>query len=123
MPHTGDHNNESLEKILNVFIEASIKHNAAIMQGDWKTANLQAKRIHKSFLEIINIGRYGREALLKFVDHTDPSVAAMAATYSLKYNAEKSLSVLRKISKDPGLIGLRAGQSIKNWESGTWELE
>ena len=123
MPHIGDHNNESLEKILNVFIEASIKHNAAIMQGDSKTANLQARRIHKSFLEIINIGRDGREALLKLVDHTDPSVVAMAATYSLKYNAEKSLSILRKISKDPGLIGLRAAQSIKNWESGTWELE
>ncbi len=115
--------NKNLEKIISLFVEASMKHNAAIMQGDWKTANLQAKKIHKSFLEIIKFGGDGRDALLTLVDHTDPAIAAMAATYSLKYNPEKSLSILIKISNDPGFIGFRAAQSIKNWENGTWELE
>jgi len=116
-------NDERLKKPIGVFVEASVKHNAAIMQGDWKTANAQARRIHRSFLQLIGAGGDGREALLKLTDHPDWAVAAMAATYSLKFNPEKSLSVLKQISKDPGLIGLRAAQSIRNWESGTWELE
>jgi len=114
---------EGLKKLIDVFVEASMKHHAAIMQGDWKTANLQAGRIHQTFLQLIAVGADGREALLKLTEHADWSVAAMAATYSIKFNPEKSLSTLRQISQAPGLIGLRAAQSIRNWENGTWELE
>lgn len=111
-------------KVVDRFIDASKKQHISIMAGDSTKANIQAKRIYKAFLEIREIGNEAREALLEQVDNTDDGVASLAATFSLKYNTEKSLNALKRISEqNTGIIGFEAQQAILRWKEGSWQLE
>lgn len=114
---------DQINKVINRFIDASRKQHVLIMAGDSTKANIQSKRIRKAFLEIREIGDEAREALLKQVDNEDDNVAALAATYSLKYNTEKSLAALKRISMHAGIIGFEAQHAMLRWEEGEWQLE
>ena len=114
---------KTVEKNIEIFIEESVNHNAAIEIGDHKKANNAAKKIDKSFENIKKFGREGREALLELLDHERKEVSAMAAAYSLKYNPDKSLKVLKKLSKDKGILGFRASKAIETYQSGKWAIE
>jgi hypothetical protein len=118
-----DKKGEHIQKTVSSFADAAKKHYDAELVGDYKTANTQAKKIHKSFTEIVKLGEDARKALLDLVDTEVLPIAAMAATYSLKYRPERALAVLEKIAKEPGLIGFEAEQAIKRWKEGSWQLE
>ncbi len=118
-----DAKDKQIQKLLANFTEASINHYDASMAGDWRTANVQAKKINKSFLALANLGADARKALLDLVDMETLPVAAMAAVYSLKFSPERALATLQKIAKEPGLIGFEAEQAIKRWTEGSWQLE
>jgi hypothetical protein len=114
---------EEIEKLIVQFKEASLKHFQATQSGDYKVANKNADRIHKTFLKMRELGTEAREALLQVATQDDGASAAMAATYSLKYAPERSLAVLRRLSSDRGILGFNASQAIKRWQSGEWLLE
>ena len=115
---------EQIEKKINQFIDAAKKQHIFMMSGNSRSANIQAKKIRSIFAEIREIGPDGREALLEQIDNKDDAVAALAATYSLKFNTEKSLNTLKRISqKNAGIISFEASQSILRWEEGVWQLE
>ena len=116
MPH------KNINKLIENFIDAAEKHHEATTT-DFRRANKQAKRIHKIFLEIVESGTSAREALLQLSTHDNLAVASMATVYSLKYNPEKSLAVLKQIAQTPGVIGFEAKHAIQRWEEGAWELE
>ena len=113
---------KNTNKLIEDFIDAAEKHREATTTNSQR-ANKQAKRIHKIFLEIIDSGTSAREALLQLTNHDNLAVASMAAVYSLKYNPEKSLAVLKQIAQTPGVIGFEARHAIQRWEEGVWELE
>jgi hypothetical protein len=100
-----------------------LKHYEASLIGDWRTANKNAAIIGKTVKKLRSLGDEGRETLLSQSESEELSISAMAAVYSLKYAPEKSLSVLNRIAKEPGLIGFEAGQAILRWNEGTWKLE
>lgn len=114
---------KDIDKTVNDFVQAAKKHYAATMTGDHESANRQAKELHKAFQNIVALGSDARDALLAKTNDDDAAVAAMAAVYSLKHNTERSLTALKRIAADPGLIGLEAQQALKRWEEGTWQLE
>jgi len=115
---------ELIEKKINQFIDAAKKQHIFMMAGNSRSANIQAKKIRRIFAEIREIGIDAREALLEQIDNNDDAVATLAATYSLKYNTEKSFSALERISqKNSGIISFEASQSMLRWEEGVWKLE
>lgn len=111
-----------ISKLLTVFIDSAIKHQTLSLV-EWKSANKEARKLQKIFLELKSLGQPGREALLGLVSHKDLSVSLMAAVCSLKYNPDKSLKALRRLVKEHGFIGFQAEQAIKRWEEGTWNIE
>lgn len=111
--------NDLLEK----FTLSTLNHFNASLAGDWKTANREVAKIRKITKNIRDFGDVGRDALLSLTNNPNSAVSAMAAMYSIKYAPEKSLSVLVKISQEPGLIGFEAGQAIQRWNEGNWMLE
>lgn len=111
-----------ISKLLAAFIDSAIKHQTLSLV-EWKSANKEARKLQKIFLELKSLGQPGREALLGLVSHKDLSVSLMAAVFSLKYNPDKSLKALRKLVKEHGFIGFQAEQAIKRWEEGTWNIE
>ncbi len=114
---------QEVDKVVSAFAEAAKLHYQAILAGNYKVTNKHAKAIEKAFRKIAAMGPEARQALLDKVDDGDSAVAVMAATFSLKFDTERALNALRRISSDPGLMGLRAQQAIQRWEEGTWQLE
>jgi hypothetical protein len=114
----------TVDSLINDFIETSKTHyQASHWSRDWKTANQQAKRLHKIFLQLVAIGIVAREALLALVEHEDDCVALMAAVYSLAHNPELALEALNRLSSKSGFIGFEAEQAIQRWREGNWKLE
>ena len=114
---------EQIDRLIADFVKAAKKHHEATMQGYWPETNKQAKRISKTFRDLVEIGESARQALLALVDSDDLAVASAAAVFSLKYDTERSQVALRRIAKEPGIIGFGAEQALKRWEEGAWQLE
>ena len=114
---------QMVEELIEKFVQAAKSHYVASLAGDWRTANKEAAKIRKTIKTLRSHGENAREALLAQTDNQDLSVSAMAAAYSLKYAPEKSISVLIRIAKEPGLIGFEAGQALQRWKEGEWNLE
>jgi hypothetical protein len=111
-----------IKELIDNFAQAARQHNIFSI-SDWRKANKEAKKMHSYFLEITSHGQPARVALLELTESEETSVSLMAAVYSLKFNSEKSLMVLKKLEKQPDVIGFQAQQAIKRWEEGSWQLE
>ena len=114
---------DRIGKLIAEFAAAARKHYEATMQGNWQETNKQAKRVASIFREIVDNGESARQALLALADSEDLAVAKTAAAFSLKYDPEQAGTVLRRIAKEPGMIGFVAEQALKRWEEGDWHLE
>jgi hypothetical protein len=114
---------ETVEDLLDSFTTATRVHFQATSDGDYKAANKAAKRIHQTFLRLREHGSDAREALLQLALSSADAIAVMAAVYSMKYDSARALTVLKRFSKDSGILGLQAAQAVKRWKSGEWELE
>lgn len=112
-----------IQQMITKFAVASYKHQEAIMEGNSRKANRHAKQIAETFQKIVTTGELARKALLQLTQSEDDAVAAMAATFSLKYATDEAIAVLKRIAKRPDLLGFRSEQAIKRWEEGTWQLE
>ena len=105
------------------FAFSAARQYGAFLEGNWRMANTFAKRIRSDFDQVLAYGTDGRETLLGLTTDPDPVVACMAATFSLKYNPERSIATLKRISAEPGPIARQASQALERWEAGNWELE
>ena len=114
---------EAIEKLIEAFTVASRAHYQATQEGDYKVANRQVDTINDAFLKLRELGPEAREALLHVAVNGSDAAAVMAAAYSLKYDPDRSLAVLKRLSKDSGILGFKASQAIKRWKSGEWHLE
>ncbi len=115
--------NETIEALVRSFVVAAENHHAATLTGDYKRTNREADHIHAAFLKLRELGPAAREALIQVALTGLEPAAGMAATYSLKYDPDRSLAVLKRLAKAPGILGFGASEAIKRWKSGEWQLE
>jgi len=113
---------QKVEELIREFNRAAKSHYEASLAGNWRIANKEAATIRKVVLSLRSLGEKGTEALLAQTDHENLCISSMAAVYSLKYAPEKSISVLTRIAKDPGLSGFEAEQALQRWKEGEWDL-
>jgi len=111
---------DKLILLLHRFALTAKAHFQAMEDMDEERANAHARMIAGLHRSIIDFGERGREALLELVDEKDLVVAGMAAVYSFRYDSERSLSTLKRVAREPGLLGFRARMAIELWESGEW---
>lgn len=114
---------EGIDKLVETFTAASRRHFQATSDGDYEVANREADSVHQIFLRLRELGPEAREGLIQVAVSGGDAAAVMAAVYSLKYDPERSLKVLGRLSKDSGILGFQATQAIKRWKSGEWQLE
>lgn len=114
---------QEIEQLIEEFRDASLKHHQATLDGYYKVTNREADRVHRVFLKLRELGPEAREALIQVAIQGDGADASAAAVYSLKYDAKRALAVLKRISKDRGILGFEASWAIKNWKSGDYHLE
>lgn len=115
--------NFKIKSLIDSFSRAAKNQYLASINGDWKTANKEISTLRQVFNKICKINEPARKKLLTLTESDDLAVASMAAFYSLKYDPDKSISILKKIAEEPGLIGFQATQAIQRWNEGKWDLE
>jgi hypothetical protein len=111
---------DRLQLLLKRFARAAEVHHAAIESLDTEQAEVQARMLAGLHEALANSGEAGMEKLLELVASRNPVVAGMAAVYTLPRNSGPCLATLRRVAKEPGLLGFRAGMAIERWESGAW---
>ena len=112
---------ERLERRLQRFAVAARAHHEALEALDEERTEAQARMITGLHESLVREGKQGEELLLNLVDSPDPVVAGMAAVYSIRLDTGRCLAALRRVAKEPGLLGFRAEMAIRRWESGEWE--
>ena len=112
---------DRLALLLKRFAVAARAHHEALEALDAERTEAQARMIAGLHGALVREGKQGEELLLNLVDSPDPVVAGMAAVYSIRLDTGRCLAALRRVSKEPGLLGFRAEMAIQRWESGEWE--
>lgn len=112
---------DRLARLLGRFAAAARAHYGALEALDEARANAHAQLIAGLYQSIVREGPAGREGLLALVDSDDQVVAGMAAVYSIRYNPERCVALLRRLAAREGLLGFRAGVALERWEAGEWE--
>lgn len=110
---------DRLERLLKRFAVAARAHHEALEALDEERTEVQARMIAGLHEALVREG--GEELLMNLVDSPDPVVAGMAAVYSIGLDTGRCLAALRRVAKEPGLLGFRAEMAIQRWESGEWE--
>lgn len=109
---------DKLSLLLKRFAVAAVAHYEALEEMDEVRANAQARMVAALHGALIAEGQAGHDGLLALTEDTNPVVAGMAAVYTIHLYPDRCLPVLRKIAKEPGLLGFRASVAVERWEEG-----
>lgn len=110
-----------LDTLLHRFAVAARAHHAALEAMDGEGASNHARMTGALFKAIITADSSGKERFIALLEHADPVVAGMAAVYTITRDSGPSLTTLRRVAKEPGLLGFRAAAAIDRWQNGEWE--
>lgn len=113
----------SYEALVNEFAECVDSQSRSIEQGDAKSGNDYAKRYIAAFEKLRDAGDSGRDALAMLFDDHRPAVRIMAASFLLRHSEKEAMEVLKRDSREPGLVGFGAQQALQRWQEGTWNLD
>ncbi len=116
-----DRDDERLERLLKRFAVAARAHHEALEDLDQKRTESQARLIAGLHEALVREGKRGEEMLLELTDSPDPVLAGMAAVYSIRLDTGRCQAILRRVAKEPGVLGFRSSVGIERWESGEWE--
>lgn len=113
----------SKEELVNVFARAAALHSQALLAGDHRIANREARIVSKTFRQLTEMGDEGRQALTLLFTHANDDVASLAAAYLLRYATDEAVQVLERIARKKGLVGFQAQQALERWREGDWHLD
>jgi len=113
---------DKLKKIIAEYRLCAKKHGEATMEGDYKLANENYDKLVKLLQKIRQFGNDGDIALLSLIEDENQSVRCWAATDSLKYDKRKAVKVLKKLSKEEGIIAFDAKMVLSEWKKGNLKL-
>lgn len=111
------------DRLVRSFAESVVAQTNAMWAGDARASNRFANQTVRAYRQLREQGEDGLEALSQLLADESPDVRSAAAAFLLKYKTEEALAVLREVARRPGLIGFKAGEAIKRWESGEWHLD
>ena len=114
---------KSAEYYVRQFEESCVAQISAIKEGNIELGNKHAKRYGRAFEALRALGDPGRDALVPLMRHPQPEVREMAAVCLLRYRHAEARTVLQELSKGEGLVAFGAGQALKRWDEGTWQLD
>jgi hypothetical protein len=110
------------EPLIEGFSKHASLQQTFMLEGNWRKANEQIKKINSIFEKIKAIG--AREELLKLIESEKPEVAILAATYSMKYNPERCLAKMEELHRlQIPHISSHAMYAIQNWKSNEWYID
>ncbi len=113
---------KDIKDLLEEFSQLAIDGHKFTLDGNYKQRNKIAKKTVKVYEEIKKQGE--QEELLQLIYSDIPEVASLSAVYCLRYNPEKCLVVLQKLSKQNiPFISSGAVYAIRNWNNNEWYID
>jgi hypothetical protein len=111
-----------IQQFLAEFAESVLHQKERLRTG--RSYGPRRRDVGSVFDDLVNQhGDAGREALATLFNHDDDDVATTAAAFLLRYCTTGALETLRRISMRDDFTGFCAGEAIKRWEEGEWELD
>jgi hypothetical protein len=114
-----------LFEIIQKYVDSTILSSKALAEGDYKTANKQAKIHHKIF-QGLESGNIDKNILVQMLDHEYIGVSAIAAIdlLRIKYEAQAAEGKLAEIASmdetnmgvDEKLTVMAAKVQLKSWK-------
>ncbi len=114
---------KSAEEFVQVFAEAVAAQTRAIGEGDARTGNKWADKYIGAFAQLRKMGDEGRDALAVLFHHHSADVRTAAAAFLLRHRHEEAVAVLEDAAQGVGLAAFEAGEALKRWEEGAWQLD
>ncbi len=105
-----------MERLVEKFIDASIKYGEAIELGDSKKANKQSiiiRKIRKQLLDSCEL-----DLLKPGIKHNNDYVKLSVASSLIVILPDDSRAVLQELQNKKGLIGFEAKMFLREWDSG-----
>lgn len=107
-----------LESEIAAYATAAREHGEATTAGDAPAANRAYDRLERSWKCIQSSVDDWRALFFNLLEHNEPWVRLWAASHVIHSDPHRSLAVLRKLSREPGLLGFGAQMTIETWEKG-----
>ena len=108
----------NLKSLLDSLVDQTKVWGNAIEEGESKLANKKDSEAINTMDSIRLFGDKGQEELLELIEHEHRGVQFWAASYSMRYDLEKSLEVLKRLSEEEGAIALSATLMLKLYSLG-----
>jgi hypothetical protein len=105
-------------ELVTAYIEAAAAHGRASAEGDYKTANPRANELIAIYHELRARGPEVQAALLPLLDSDDPHVRLSVAAHALEFAPNQGESVLEGLVSLPGMVGLDAQMTLREWRRG-----
>lgn len=105
-----------MEKVIEKFVDASIKYGKAIELGESKTANKQSsiiRKIRKQLLESCEL-----DLLIPSMKHDNDYVRLNVASSLIELLPDDARAVLGELQNRKGLIGFEAKMFLQEWDRG-----
>ena len=103
-------------RLVEKFIEASIKYGEAIENGDSKKANKQSgiiRKIRQQLLEGCEL-----DLLASSISHSNDYVKLNVATSLIAVLPKESKEVLQELQNRKGLVGFETKMFLQEWQKG-----
>ena len=111
-----------LETFIQEYRRCAEEQGNAFMEGDSVTANQNYDKRQELRQKIRDFGNEGDVALLSLMEDTNQNVKCLAAIDSLRFDKRKAVKVLKKLSKEKGIIAFNAKMFLKEWKKGAIEM-
>jgi hypothetical protein len=112
-----------IDDLVAEFARSVMAQDQEISAGNPRKGNAHAKRYFAAFDRLRAHGDVGRDALAILLSHEDPGVRVIAATFLLRHCQERARAVLEAEARGSGMVAFSAGQALKRWDEGTWQLD
>jgi hypothetical protein len=112
-----------IDDLVAEFARSVVAQEEEISAGNSRKANAHAKRYLAAFDRLRAHGDAGRDALAILLSHEDPRVRIVAAAFLLRHCQARARAVLEAEANGSGMTAFSAGQALKRWEEGTWQLD
>lgn len=108
----------SLDELVEKYIDSVIIHGKKSWDGDPKTANKHFILYTKCYIQICKYGKEGEQVLKTLLNHESHFVRCAAAYHLLPFDSEVGLKMLKKCKNQPDGVGFNAKILLSEWNSG-----
>lgn len=110
-----------LEKLIDIYMKNAVIHGEGTLEGNYKKTNKAHDKLINAYKKIKEFDNK-LNSLLPLLSNENISVRSWSATHLLPHSNEAK-DILKKISKEDGLLAFDAKMVLKEWENGNLKLD